>query len=141
MANDAHTTLGRTFAIPADPDMLTAMGRALYNFLYLEELLTAVIHYAGAADLSITRGKMAHEKQQALEQLAGRYRKASNGAEAADEVDAAATAFGEVRTRVRSELLHAHPQAQGLGYTARDGQSWNTVARTPGGSTRPRGTD
>jgi hypothetical protein len=49
--------------------------------------------------------------------------------------------FGDVRATVRNELLHAHPftagtdaagaYLPGLAYTAKDGKSWKTVARTP----------
>lgn len=141
MADGTHRTLGRNFRTPAHPDMLSAMGRALYNFLSLEESVTAVMYDAGAADLSETRAKVAGEKQQALEQLAELYRAASNGASVADLLDAAAASFGDVRARVRNELLHAHPYTEGyqedgtylpgLAYTAKDGKSWKTVARSP----------
>ena len=107
--DEAHTTLGRRFRTPAHPDILSALGRALYCFLSLEESLTAVIHDAGAGDLSETRSKMAGEKQRALKKLATRYRAASNGAQVPAILDAAAVAFGEAREYVRNELLHAHP--------------------------------
>lgn len=96
---------------------------------------------AGAADLSATRSKMAGDKQKALEKLAHRYRAASNGAQVADLLDSAAVAFSDARSSVRNELLHAHPftvgfdakgiYLPGLAYTAKDGTSWKTVARSP----------
>jgi hypothetical protein len=138
--DDTQTTLGRRFRTPAHPDILSALGRALYCFLSLEESLTAVMYDAGAADLSETRSKMAGDKEKALEDLAKRYRAASNGAQVAAVLDAAAVAFGDARKSVRNELLHAHPftvgydakgtYLPGLAYTAKHGKSWKTVARS-----------
>lgn len=76
-----------------------------------------------------------------MKDLADRYRTASNGSQVAALLDAAADAFGDARQSVRNELLHAHPftvgydakgtYLPGLAYTAKNGQSWKTVARSP----------
>lgn len=139
--DDTHTTLGRSFRTPAHPDVLAALGRASFCFLSLEETVTAILNEAGAADLSTARGKMPGGKEQALEQLAKQYKQSGNGGHVAAALDSAKAAFGEARATVRNELLHAHPftagtdaagtYLPGLAYTARDGKSWKTVARTP----------
>jgi hypothetical protein len=136
-----HVTLGRNFRTPAHPRVLAALGRALYCFLSLEESVTAIMFDAGAATLPMTRGKMAGAKEQALADLAERYRASVSGAAVADSLDAAVTAFRTARKSVRNELLHAHPYTAGedasgnylpgLAYTARDGRSWRTVSSTP----------
>jgi hypothetical protein len=138
---DTHTTLGRNFRTPAHADVLAALGRVLYSFLSLEDGVTAILYDAGAADLSASRAKMAGEKEQALRELAERYRQSSNGHDVASSLDAAADAFGAARETVRNEVLHAHPftagedsagaYLPGLAYTAKDGKSWKTIARTP----------
>jgi hypothetical protein len=120
--DDTYTTLGRHFRTPAHPDVLAALGRAVYCFLSLEEGVTAVLYEAGAADLSTTRAEMAGGKEQALRDLADQV---------ATVLDKAAAAFHVARSTIRNELLHAHPftagrddsgtYLPGLGYTAKDG--------------------
>lgn len=139
--DDTHITLGRSFRTPGHPAVLAALGRASYCFLSLEETVTAILYEAGAADLSTTRGKMAGAKEDALGQLVKQYRQSSNGGQVAATLEAAKTVFGDIRATVRNELLHAHPftagtdaagaYLPGLAYTAKDGKSWKTVARTP----------
>ena len=149
--DDTHTTLGRRFRTPAHPDILAALGRALYCFLSLEESLTAVMYDAGAADLSETRSKMAGGKEEALKNLAKRYGGASNGAQVAAVLDAAADAFGDARDSVRNELLHAHPftvgyeadgiYLLGLAYTAQGRQVLENGGSKPGRPGRPSDSD
>jgi len=139
--DERHTTLGRAFRTPAHPDVLAALGRALFSFLSLEETVTAILYEAGAASLPETRGKMAGAKEAAMQDLADRYRSASGGVAVAETLDAAVAAFRHARQSVRNELLHAHPftagnnsagnYLPGLAYTAKDGQSWKTISRSP----------
>jgi hypothetical protein len=121
--------------------VLEALGRVLFNFISLEETISTTIYEAGAGDLSATRSLTAHGKQELMGQLAKRYRRQAGGEVVADVLDTAAKAFGHVRKTIRNEVLHAHPftagvdsegdYLPGIGYTARDGKSWKTVARTP----------
>jgi hypothetical protein len=139
--DDTHSTLGRSFRTPAHPELLAALGRALFSFLSLEETVTAIVYDAGAATLPMTRAKMAGGKEAALQDLADRYRDLPEGAAIADALDGAVAAFRHARQSLRNELLHAHPftagtdsdgqYMPGLAYTARDGKSWRTVARGP----------
>lgn len=139
--DDTHTTRGRQFRTPAHPDVLMALGRALYNFLNLEESVTAILYEAGAAPLPVTRGKMAGAKEAALQALAHEYRSSPNGQDVANALDRAVTEFGRARGTIRNELLHAHPftvgedadgsYLPGLAYTAKDGESWKTISRSP----------
>ena len=94
--DETHATLGRRFRTPAHPDVLAALGRALFCFLSLD---------------------------------------------IADALDAAVAAFRKARQSIRNELLHAHSftactdsdgrYLPGLAYTAKDGQSWKTISRSP----------
>jgi hypothetical protein len=140
-----YSTLGREFRTPAHPAVLSALGRALYCFLSLEESVTAVLSEAeaeaGAATLAVTRGKTAGAKEHDLVDLANKYRTSPAGEATADSLDKAAAAFKTARKTVRNELLHAQPYTAGddesgrylpgLSYTAPDGQSWKTISRTP----------
>jgi len=141
LEDGTHVTLGRRFRTPAHPHVLAALGRALYCFLSLEESVTAILFDAGAATLSMTRAKMAGDKEQAIVDLADRYRSSPLGGAVAVTLDQAVVAFRSARKSVRNELLHTHPYTAGedgegnylpgLAYTAKDGQSWKTVSRTP----------
>ncbi|MBD8519223.1 hypothetical protein [Plantibacter sp. CFBP 8804] len=136
-----HVTLGRYFRTPAHPDVLVALGRAQYTFLSLEETVTAILYEAGVATLPETRGKMAGDKEQALQKLAARYRQHPDGALTAELLDTAVAAFRKARELVRNKLSHAHPYTAGkdtdgnylpgLGYTVKDGTSWETLSSTP----------
>ncbi len=137
LADGTYVTLGRRFRTPTHPQVLAALGRAVYNFVSLEESVSAIIFDSGADTLSSIRGKMAGDKQKALTALADRYRRSASGEPAAEALSAAAAAFGEARQNVRNILLHAHPYTAGedaksnylpgLAYTARDGESWKTA--------------
>lgn len=74
LEDGTHVTLGLRFRTPAHPHVLAALGRALYCFLSLEESVTAILFDAGAATLPMTRAKMAGDKEQAIVDLADRYR-------------------------------------------------------------------
>lgn len=111
--DDAHTTLGRRFRTPAHPDVLAALGRALYNFLSLEETVTAILYEAEVATLPITRAKMAGDKETALQDLADMYRNTQSGSGIAEALDAAVAAFRQARQSIRNELSHAHPFTAG----------------------------
>lgn len=139
--DDKHITLGRRFRTPSHPDVVAALGRALYCFLSLEESVTAVLYDAGHADLSVSRGMMAGGKAAELRRLAERYRGPGGDASTAACIDKALGAFDAARKHARNQLLHAHPftsepddagnYVPGFGYTVEDGSSWITIARTP----------
>lgn len=141
ISDSTHTTLGRQFRTPAHPDVVAALGRALFNFLSLEETVSTILHEAGVAQLPTTRAKMAGGKEASLQDLADSYRSAANGLDVADALDVAVAAFRTARESIRNELMHAHPftagtdldgnYMPGLAYTAKDGQSWKTVSRSP----------
>ncbi|WP_427869570.1 hypothetical protein [Leucobacter luti] len=104
--------------------------------------MAAILYEAGVTTLPEARGKMAGEKENALRKLAGFYRPHVNGAGTAELLDTAVAAFRKAREQVRNKLSHAHPHTAGkdvegnylpgLGYTVRDGSSWETLSRTPG---------
>jgi hypothetical protein len=113
----------------------------LYCFLALEETVTAILYDAGHADVSVARGMMAGRKSAELRRLAERYRGPGGDTGIAAVVDTGLDAFDAARKEVRNQLLHAHPftsepdqegqYVPGFGYTAADGSSWKTIARTP----------
>lgn len=138
--NGTYHTLGRDFRTPAHPDVLTALGRALFNFLNLEEYIPGIIYIATGEGLSETRGKTAHRKEQALTNLARRY-EAAGLPEIADDLRTAVQAFSVAREEIRNRLLHAHPYTSGsdsegaylpgLAHTFKDGDRWITLSETP----------
>lgn len=70
-----------------------AFGRAIYNFLSLEETLVAVVYDAGSDPRSTN----------------------SNGTHVAPVLDAAADAFGAARSAIRNHLANSHPFTAGTG--------------------------
>lgn len=140
-AEDTHSTLGRRFRTPAHPEILSALGRVLYNFLSLEESVTAILYDSGFSTLSASRAKMAGAKEKELKTLANLYRESGQGEATAAALDHAAETFGQVRKTVRNELLHAHPYTvgkdkegkylPGLAYTTKDAASWKTLVQEP----------
>ena len=138
--DETHTTLGRRLRTPAHPDVIAALGRALFCFIDLEETVTAILYDAGVATLPMTRAKIEGGKELALLDLADRYRLSPAGVDIAYALDAAVAAFGDARRSIRNELLHAHPfttgidasarYMPGLAYTAKDGKPWKTVSRS-----------
>ncbi len=139
--NSEYVTLGRQFRTPAHPEVLAALGRAVYSFFSFEESVTAIVYHAGAATLPEMRRKVAGAKETALTELAKKYRFSPEEHGVAHLLDDAIAAFGDARVTVRNELLHAYPftagrdnegaYLPGLAYTAQDGQSWKTIAQTP----------
>lgn len=139
--DSTYVTLGQRFRTPAHPRVVAALGRAVYSFLSLEELVTAILDDAGAAPVSESRAKMAGGKEKGLIALAERYRASPSGQTVAGSIDKAVEAFRVARQSIRNELLHAHPYAEGedaagnylpgLARTAIDGKSWKLVSRTP----------
>jgi hypothetical protein len=141
-SRDGHETLGRSFRTPAQPEFVEALGRAVFNFLYLEEIVSTIVNEAGASSSpSETRRSAAEGKVKALRKLEGRYRRHPRGAEAADALKAATDVFEEQRQEVRNALLHAHPftagtdehgnYLPGLAHTEGSGRAWRTVASSP----------
>jgi hypothetical protein len=53
--DDAHTTCGEHFRIPAHSEMVAALGRTTWNFFSLEEGIVALLWEAKASDLNTSR--------------------------------------------------------------------------------------
>ena len=133
MTDSAHDTLGRHFRTPAHPDVLTALGRSIYNFLSLEESVVAILYDAEFAPLNVTRARMAGAKEHQLRSLAKRYRKSTNGSAVAPILVEAADAFHAALAQVRNRVSHSQPYTAGtdehgeylpgLAYTADNGSS------------------
>jgi hypothetical protein len=125
--DDTYTTGGEKFRIPAHPDMVAALGRALWNFLSLEETVVAILYEGRHADLGKARAGMAGQKEGLLKELRDRL-----GAEGApcnllEQFDEGIDAFAAARRDWRNVITHAHPftvgyeedgtYLPGLGYT------------------------
>ena len=140
MADSAHETLGRHFRTPSHPDVITALGRALYNFLSLEETVAAVLFEAGFVDLGTSRALMAGPKEARLRDLAALYGTSTNGTHVEPVLDTAADAFGAARAAIRNQVAHSHPftagsdssgnYVPGLAYTSAKGVQ-KIVATSP----------
>ena len=70
--NDTHTTDGERYRTPAHPLVVAALGRALWNFLPLEESVVAILYEGGAMTLTDARSLMASGKEHALVDLKDR---------------------------------------------------------------------
>lgn len=139
--DSTHETLGYRYRTPAHPEVIAALGRAVYNFLSLEETVSAILYEAQGTPLPETRSKMAKRKEDGLRSLAKKYAATPAGVEVAELLRKAAKALEEAREVVRNRVLHAHPYTAGedadgeylpgLAYTAQDGKSWQYIAQTP----------
>ena len=107
--DDTRHTLGRAFRTPAHPQVLAALGRALYSFLSIEESVAAILYEAGDCTLPKARAKMAGAKKQALTQLASKYRTSAAGGAVADSLDKAAHSFGVVKDAIPTSCSTPSP--------------------------------
>ena len=140
-SDSTHTTLGRSFLIPAHNDFLLALGRVHYAFNYLEETVVAILWEGYAAELGASRAKMAGPKGSDLQALADRYREAGGYDEIVAALDEAVAAFSEARVLVRNKVAHGHPftagydedgtYLPGLAYTPKDGGPGEILASSP----------
>lgn len=129
--DDAHTTCGEHFRIPAHPDMLAALGRAMWNFFSLEEGIVAILHRAQASDLNKSRSLDATRKEKRLKQLRDTLARSQASPSLVQSLDEVLIAFKDMRTRYRNALAHAQAftagvdgdgtYRPGLSHVARDG--------------------
>jgi hypothetical protein len=110
--DDSHTTGGRRFITPAHPGMVAALGRALWNFLALEETAVAILYMAGGRAsgeiLAEARALDAGGKKEKLQAL--RDSEAAEGwsPELAQLLERGIADFDSARRTRRNALLHAH---------------------------------
>lgn len=129
--DDAHTTCGNHFRIPAHPDMVAALGRAMWNFFSLEEGIVAILYQAHASDLNDSRSLDPKGKERRLKQLRDSLARQPTSPDLINALDQALTEFNRVRQQYRNALAHAHAftagydddgtYLPGLSHTARDG--------------------
>lgn len=106
MPEDDHVTLGVRFRTPSPPEIATAIGRAIYNFLSLEGQVAALLVDAGESDRTESRKLMAGEKANRLRRAAKRYDRGGDTA-VAQALRAAAKAFDSATRDERNALAHA----------------------------------
>lgn len=108
--NNTHTTDGEHYRTPGHPAIIAALGRAMWNFLNLEETVVAILYEAGQMGLSEARSLPAGGKEAELKHLLRIVEAAKESAP--DVVPALATAidaFARARKEYRNALAHAHP--------------------------------
>lgn len=111
--NDTFTTDGERYRFPAHPQMVSALGRALWNFLALEEIVVAVLYESGAHSLNDARSMMAGPKEKAMQALRDAWSRQAAPASVIEALDGAISAFGLARSEHRNALGHAHPFTAG----------------------------
>jgi hypothetical protein len=67
--NNTHTTNGVKYRIPSHPDIIAALGRVVWNFLYIEEAVVAILFLSNEKTLEAARSLMAGQKTTALRAL------------------------------------------------------------------------
>ena len=112
-ANDTHHTGGEHYRTPAHPGTLAALGRAIWNFLYLEESVVAILYEAGEYTLGDARALDAGGKERALRQLRSSLEAREAPPELLDSLDSAIAAFSHARSEHRNALAHASPHTAG----------------------------
>jgi hypothetical protein len=110
--DDTYTTGGRTFRTPAHAAMVSALGRALWNFLATEETVVAVLNQAEghgvSGFLSSIRALPAGGKENRLEALRESQAVMDWPNEWLALLDAAIADFRQVRKTWRNALMHSH---------------------------------
>jgi hypothetical protein len=112
-SNDTHTTDGEQYRIPAHPDIISALGRAVWNFLCLEESVVAVLYEPGTYDLPAARSLMPGGKENALVDLKSWLGRQGASNDVLDAAQTAIEAFRLARREYRNALLHASPFISG----------------------------
>jgi hypothetical protein len=110
------------FRIPGDPDQIAALGRAMWNCLYIEGMAVAVLHDAGASSLGDARTVMASGKEKLMRELRERLDAEGAPDSVKTALDQAIDAYKTVRLEQRNILAHAHHHATGLGYADSEGR-------------------
>jgi hypothetical protein len=111
--NDTHTTDGEHYRTPAHPLLISALGRAVWNFLSLEETVVAILYEAGTHDLGEARSMMAGAKAEALRRLGPWLRQRGASHHLVSTIEVAYEAFDLARSEYRNALLHASPFTAG----------------------------
>jgi hypothetical protein len=106
MSDSDHETLGVSFRTPCPPDMATALGRAIWNFLSLEGQVAALLVECKEADPHEARRWMAGKKANRLRRAAKRY-DSTGDTDAGQKLREASDAFKEATTKYRNALTHA----------------------------------
>lgn len=106
--DDAHTTCGEHFRIPAHPEMVTALGRAMWNFFAFEEGIVALLSEAEASTLNTSRSLNPEGKERRLRQLRDDLTRRSASKDLLAALEEAITQFRELRRKYRNALAHAH---------------------------------
>jgi hypothetical protein len=129
--DDTHTTCGEHFRIPAHPEMVAALGRAMWNFFTLEEGIVAILWEAKACDLNASRSLDSSGKEKRLRQLRNALAQQGASQDLLDALSETADEFGRLRRKYRNALAHAHAftagyaddgtYLPGLSHIARDG--------------------
>jgi hypothetical protein len=117
--------------------MVSALGRAVWTFLSLEESVVAILYEGGHSDLGSARSGTAGGKESALKGLRQQLKDEGASLDILAALDAGIEAFPHARVEWRNVLSHAHPFTAGyeedgtylpwLGFTDRKGH-YRTVA-------------
>lgn len=119
------------FRTPAHPEMIAALGRAMWNFFSLEEGIVAILNQAKASDLDASRALDAKEKERRLRQRKDDLARQGAPSDLLTALDKTVEEFRRVRKKYRNALAHAHAftagyddngtYLPGLSHTAKDG--------------------
>jgi hypothetical protein len=107
LPNDAHTTDGRHYTIPAHPEMIAAIGRVVWTFLTLEETAVAILFETGTHSLGDARQLTMGKKETALKGARKRLSDENAPAEVLQLMDRGRQAFRRARLDYRNPLCHA----------------------------------
>jgi hypothetical protein len=105
--NDTHTTDGEHYRIPAHPRMIAALGRAMWNFLSLEETAVAILAEVGTHNLTRARALKAGRKEKALKLALTDLRRRNAPPAVLKTLERGIDAFALARAEHRNALAHA----------------------------------
>ncbi|HST55280.1 MAG TPA: hypothetical protein VLJ42_05215 [Solirubrobacteraceae bacterium] len=105
--NDTYTTDGVQYRTPAHPLMIAALGRALWNFLSVEEQACAILNEVGTTTLAAARALTAGEKERRLRRALGELRQRGAPQTLLASFDQGIKDYCVARRRYRNGLAHA----------------------------------
>lgn len=111
--DNTFVTNGITYRTPGHPEIISAIGRALWNFLNLEEQVVAILSEGKFMSLEESRKLMAAGKAKKLNKFKNKLLRESAPSELIIALQVAYDEFNYVTQCYRNAISHASP------YTAR----------------------
>ena len=105
--NNTHTSNGVKYRIPSHPDIIVALGRVVWNFLYIEEAVVAILFLSNEKTLEAARSLMAGQKTNALRALHAKLSTNNAPQDLLDSLKDATDKFEIITREIRNPVFHS----------------------------------